>query len=74
MTMKKTSLVLLAGLLFSAVPAWAGPSKEYLQLLAEIRMLEEQNSQLQQLFGSLQDALKAVTTKLDECRMPWFQE
>jgi tol-pal system protein YbgF len=64
--MKKTSLVLLTALLFPAVPAWAGPSKEYLQLLAEMRMLEEQNSQLQQLFGSLQDALKAVTAKLDD--------
>jgi tol-pal system protein YbgF len=64
--MKTTSLVLLTGLLFSAAPAWAGPSKEYLQLLAEMRMLEEQNSQLQQLFGSLQDALKTVTARLDD--------
>ena len=64
--MKKTSLVLLTALLFPAVPAWAGPSKEYLQLLAEMRMLEEQNSQLRQLFGSLQDALTAVTAKLDD--------
>jgi tol-pal system protein YbgF len=64
--MKKTSLALLTGLLLSASPAWAGPSKEYLQLLAEMRMLEEQNSQLQQLFGSLQDTLKSVTAKLDD--------
>ena len=65
--MKKTSLLLLtAVVMLTAAPAWAGPSKEYLQLLAEVRMLEEQNQQLQQLFGSLQDALKAVSTKLDE--------
>jgi tol-pal system protein YbgF len=64
--MKKTSLLLLTGVMLTASPAWAGPSKEYLQLLAEVRMLEEQNQQLQQLFGSLQDALKAVSTKLDE--------
>jgi tol-pal system protein YbgF len=64
--MKKTSFLLLTGLLLSASPAWAGPSKEYLQLLAEIRMLQEQNAQLQQLFGTLQDALKAFGTKLDD--------
>ena len=64
--MKKTSLILLAGVLLSAAPAWAGPSKEYLQLMAEMRMLEEQNAQLQQLFGTLQDAIKAVTAKLDD--------
>jgi tol-pal system protein YbgF len=64
--MKKTSLLLLTGFVLSASPAWAGPSKEYLQLLAEVRMLQEQNAQLQQLFGTLQDALKAVSTKLDD--------
>jgi tol-pal system protein YbgF len=64
---KNTRLLLLTGLvILTAAPAWAGPSKEYLQLLAEVRMLEEQNQQLQQLFGSLQDTLKAVTSKLDE--------
>jgi tol-pal system protein YbgF len=65
--MRQTSIALLTVLLVSAsTPAWAGPSKEYLQLMAEVRMLEEQNQQLQQLFGSLQDALKAVTAKLDD--------
>jgi tol-pal system protein YbgF len=63
--MKHILVLLLAGLAFAA-PAAAGPNKEYLQLLAEIRMLQEQNQQLQQLFGSLQDSLKAVSTKLDE--------
>jgi len=64
--MKTTSLILLTGLLLSASPAAAGPNKEYLQLLAEVRMLQEQNQQMQQLFGSLQDALKAVSAKLDD--------
>src|SRR5438270_619918 len=63
--MKKTAL-LLTFVAFSAGPAWAGPNKEYLQLLAEIRMLQEQNQQMQQLFGSLQDTLKAFSTKLDD--------
>ncbi|HEY2431450.1 MAG TPA: tetratricopeptide repeat protein [Vicinamibacterales bacterium] len=64
--MKKTTLLLLAGVMLMPRPASAGPSKEYLQLLAEMRMLEEQNAQMQQLFGSLQDALKAVSAKLDD--------
>jgi len=64
--MKKTSLLLFTAVLLSASPAWAGPSKEYLQLLAEIRMLQEQNQQMRQLFDTLQDALKAFGTKLDE--------
>jgi len=63
--MKKRAVLLLAVLALSASPVWAGPNKEYLQLLAEIRMLQEQNQQMQQLFGSLQDSLKAVTAKLD---------
>jgi tol-pal system protein YbgF len=64
--MKKTTFVLLTGLVLSAAPAWAGPSKEYLQLLAEVRILQEQNAQMRQLFDTLQDSLKAVSTKLDD--------
>src|SRR6187399_2037329 len=67
--MKKSAVLLLvcaAVVSLPARPAAAGPNKEYLQLLAEIRMLQEQNQQMQQLFGTLQDALKAFSTKLDE--------
>ena len=35
-------------------------------MLAEIRMLQEQNAQLQQSIGTLVDALKTVTAKIDE--------
>ncbi len=56
-------LVLLA---LSASPAAAAANKEHLQLMAEIRMLQEQNQQLQALLGTLQDTLKIVTTKIDE--------
>jgi tol-pal system protein YbgF len=41
-------------------------NKEHQQLMAEIRMLQEQQQQLQQMLGGLADTLKAVTTKLDE--------
>ena len=49
-----------------AAPARAAANKEHQQLMAEIRMLQEQQQQLQQLLGNLTDALKAVSTKLDD--------
>lgn len=55
----------LALLTAGATPA-AAADKVHQQLLAEIRMLQEQQQQLQQLVGTLADTLKVVTTKLDE--------
>jgi tol-pal system protein YbgF len=52
-------------LVTAAAPA-AAANKEHQQMMAEIRMLQEQNAQLQQSIGTLVDALKTVTTKLDE--------
>lgn len=55
-----------AGLVVAtAAPALAA-NKEHQQMMAEIRMLQEQNAQLQQSIGTLVDALKTVTSKLDE--------
>ena len=69
--MKRTAAVALACLVvFSmAAPASAAANKEHLQLMAEIRMLQEQNQQLQAVLGSLTDALKSVSTKLDDQSM-----
>ncbi len=53
--------VLIAG----AAPA-AAADKVHQQLMAEIRMLQEQQQQLQQLLGGLADTLKVVTAKLDD--------
>jgi tol-pal system protein YbgF len=65
--MKLNTLAVLALLtLATASPAAAAANKEHLQLMAEIRMLQEQNAQLQQLLGSLQDTLKTVGTKIDD--------
>lgn len=64
-TLCTTALVVLA-VAASAAPASAAANKEHLQLMAEIRMLQEQNAQLQQLLGNLQDALKTVSTKIDD--------
>jgi tol-pal system protein YbgF len=50
----------------SAVPAAAGPNREHEQMMADIRMLQEQAQQLQVLLGALNDALKTVTGRLDE--------
>src|SRR5215218_2769824 len=51
--------------LVAASPTYAA-DKTHLQLMAEIRMLQEQNQQLSQLLGTLQDTLKVVTTKIDD--------
>lgn len=60
-------LAAAAGLLALASAAPAGAAnKEHQQMLAEIRMLQEQNAQLQQSIGTLVDALKTVTAKIDE--------
>ena len=64
-----TSTGRLAGavmMLTLAVPAVAGAAnKEHQQLMAEIRMLQEQQQQLQQMLGGLADTLKVMTTRLD---------
>jgi TolA-binding protein len=66
--MKLSRFVLPAVLSVLLVPTAANgaANKEHLQLMAEIRMLQEQQQQLQGLLGALQDTLKVVTTKLDE--------
>jgi tol-pal system protein YbgF len=60
-----TICAVLSLLAAGAAPA-AAADKVHQQLLAEIRMLQEQQQQLQQLVGTLADTLKVVTTKLDE--------
>jgi len=67
--MKKHAARLFAGLLI-ALPLAASPAsaadKQHLQMMAEIRLLQEQQQQLQQLVGALQDTLKTLNTKLDD--------
>lgn len=59
-------LIAGAGLVVAIATPAAAANKEHQQMMAEIRMLQEQNAQLQQSIGTLVDALKIVTTKLDE--------
>ncbi len=66
--MKRTAWAVGAAL--SLVVAGAAPAhaadKAHQQLMAEIRMLQEQQQQLQQMLGGLADVLKVVTSKLDD--------
>lgn len=51
--------------LLIAHPA-AARDKEHLQLAADLRILQEQSQQLQNLLGQLSDALKLVNQRIDE--------
>jgi TolA-binding protein len=63
---QKVSCVLLGViLLVTASPARAA-NKEHQQLMADLRMLQEQSQLLQNLLGSITEALKAVNTRLDQ--------
>jgi tol-pal system protein YbgF len=57
------SVIALA--LLVAQPA-AARDKEHLQLAADLRILQEQSQQLQNLLGQLSEALKAVNQRLDD--------
>ena len=62
---QRTLWALLLVLLLAASPARAA-NKEHQQLMADLRMLQEQSQQLQNLIGSVTEALKAVNTRLDQ--------
>src|SRR5262249_19337433 len=52
-------------LLLAASPALAA-NKEHQQLMADIRMLQEQSQLLQNLLAALNESLRAVNTRLDQ--------
>ena len=65
MTQKLIAVVF--GLLLVGVSAPASAAnKEHQQLMADIRMLQEQTQLLQNLLGQFNDALKAVNARLDQ--------
>jgi TolA-binding protein len=66
--MRLTRFVVPAVLSLLVLPsaASAAANKEHLQLMAEIRMLQEQQQQLQGLLGDLKDTLRTVATKIDD--------
>src|SRR3954449_4146718 len=65
MTQKILASLLAAAIVLAAAPARAA-NKEHQQLMADLRILQEQSQQLQNLLGTLNDAIKAVNTRLDQ--------
>jgi tol-pal system protein YbgF len=67
MTIRTLRLPALALALISLCPAPAAAvDREHQQLEADIRMLQEQSQQLQQMLASLGDALKQLNTRIDD--------
>ena len=67
--MKRTAwpLVAAAIVLTAVAPARVSAAdKTHQQIMAEIRMLQEQQQQVQQILGSLGDALKSMAAKIDD--------
>src|SRR5262245_26387167 len=65
MTQKLLAIVTGALLIGLAAPVSAA-NKEHQQLMADIRMLQEQTQLLQNLLGQFNEALKAVNSRLDQ--------
>ncbi len=65
--MTRNSCALLVALVVAAAPASAlAANREHQQLMADIRMLQEQTQHLQLLLGTLSEALRTVTAKIDD--------
>jgi tol-pal system protein YbgF len=60
------ALALTAGLSLATARPAAAANKEHQQLMADLRMLQEQAQLLQNMLGTLADAIKAVNTRLDQ--------
>jgi tol-pal system protein YbgF len=57
---------LLVGVLVGGGAPLAAANREHAQMMADIRMLQEQNQQLQVALGTLLDAIKTVSTRIDQ--------
>ncbi|PYR34493.1 MAG: tol-pal system protein YbgF [Acidobacteria bacterium] len=63
----KIRVLALLTLAAAAAPTLAyGADKEQRQMMADLRILQEQSQQLQNLLATLSEALKAVNSRLDE--------
>jgi tol-pal system protein YbgF len=63
----KIRVLALLTLAAAAAPTMAyGADKEQRQMMADLRILQEQSQQLQNLLATLSEALKAVNSRLDE--------
>ena len=66
MTHKILGAVLAGALVAAAAAPASAANKEHQQLMADIRMLQEQTQVLQNMLGTLNETLKAVNTRLDD--------
>src|SRR3954453_22490360 len=66
MTQRAIGVLLGLTLLVAAASPAAAANKEHQQLMADLRMLQEQSQILQNLIGSITETLKAVNTRLDQ--------
>ena len=66
MKYSRFAIVATLSLLVAGASPAAAADKAHQQLMAEIRMLQEQQQQLQQLVGGLAETLKVVTSKIDD--------
>src|SRR5215467_9960923 len=57
--------LLTVAVLAAPCPA-AAANKEHQQLMADLRMLQEQSQQLQNMLGTLAEAIKAVNARLEQ--------
>jgi len=64
--MRRVTMVLLVSALAASTTPLGAANREHEQLMADIRMLQEQNQRLQLALVALADTLKTVTTRLDE--------
>jgi len=66
MTQKILGALLVAGLLLAASSPVYAANKEHQQLMADLRMLQEQTQLLQNVLASVTESLRAVNTRLDQ--------
>jgi TolA-binding protein len=66
MTQRAIGVLLGLTILVGAASPAAAANKEHQQLMADLRMLQEQSQILQNLIGSITETLKAVNTRLDQ--------
>src|SRR3954449_141134 len=66
MTQRAIGVLLGLTLLVGAASPASAANKEHQQLMADLRMLQEQSQILQNLIGSITETLKAVNTRLDQ--------
>jgi chromosome segregation ATPase len=64
--MRRLTTLLVAAALVAAVTPLGAANREHEQMMADIRMLQEQNQRLQLALSSLNDTLKALNAKLDD--------